>query len=416
MLSAAFPPEITGAGTLYYELATSLVAMGHDVTVVTAQPRQRLGDQRLDSRWGRPLIERLRVDGLTVIRPATLPVPLDRPLLKGLDHLSVAASYLLAGLRAGRPDAILVYSPPLTFGVAGAWIGRLRRSPMVFNAQDLFPQYAIDAGILSNPGLIRFFRAMERYVYHRAEMITVHSEGNRDFLLRRGVPAEKIEVISNWADTDRITPGPRQNGFRSAHELGDRFVVSYAGTMGWAQDLDTLIECAAALRTQPRILFVLVGDGPRRCDLQARASALGLANVRFLPLQPPERYVELLAASDVSLISLNGRLSTPVVPGKLFDIMAAGRPVVAGVPLDGDAGRIVLASECGSVVPPGAPAQLAEAILTLLERQDLRETFGKNGRSHAELFYSRASATKAYERLLRRVSAAARSGTKEDAR
>jgi colanic acid biosynthesis glycosyl transferase WcaI len=404
MLSAAFPPEITGSGNLYYELATSLVRAGHAVTVITAQPRQRLGEQRLHGR-PRRFLERLVVDGVDVLRPATLSLPLDRALSKGLDHFAIAATYLAAGLVAPRPDVILVYSPPLTLGVTGAWLARRHRAPMVFNAQDMFPQYAIDTGLLRSAALIRMFRAMERYVYRQAAAVSVHSDGNRRFLAARGVPLEKIHVVSNWADTDRITPQPRDNEFRREHGLGDRFVVSYAGTMGWAQGLDGVIEAARLLRDERAIRLVLVGDGPRRRALESAVVSFGLDNVRFLPLQPPDRYLSLLAASDACLISLNARLTTPVVPGKLFDIMAAGRAVVASVPRDGDAARIVAGAECGVVVDPASPADLAEAIRVLAASPASAEVFGKNGRFRAEMQYSRSVNTAAYERLLMRVSA-----------
>jgi colanic acid biosynthesis glycosyl transferase WcaI len=401
MLSPAFPPEITGSGNLYYELATSLVAAGHEVTVITAQPRQRLGEQRLDGRRRR-LLERLVVDGVDVRRPATLSLPLDRAFSKGLDHFSLAASYLAAGVGARRPDVVLAYSPPLTFGVTAAWLARRHGVPMVFNAQDMFPQYAVDTGLLTSAALIRMFRAMERYVYRRAAAIAVHSDGNRRFLIGRGVPAEKIHVIANWADTDRITPQPRHNDFRREHGLGTRFLVSYAGTMGWAQGLDGVIEAARLLRDVPNVLLLMVGDGPRRRALEA-ASA-GLPNVRFLPLQPPDRYLALLAASDTCLISLNGRLTTPVVPGKLFDIMAAGRAVIASVPADGDAAQIVWGAECGLVVDPASPGALADAIRTLAGAPERLEVLGKNGRFQAEMRYSRPVSVSAYERLLTRAS------------
>ena len=404
MLSPAFPPEITGSGNLYYELATSLVRGGHGVTVITAQPRQRLGSQGLDGR-PRRLLERLVVDGVHVLRPATLSLRLDRALSKGLDHFAIAGSYLAAGLAAARPDVILVYSPPLTLGVTGAWLAGRYRVPMVFNAQDMFPQYAIDTGLLKSAALTRMFRAMERYVYRQAASIVVHSDGNRRFLAERGVPADKLHVITNWADTDRITPQPRDNDFRREHGLGNRFVVSYAGTMGWAQGLDGVLEAARLLRDTPEVLVLFVGDGPRRRALESTAASLGLDNVRFLPLQPPDRYRALLAASDACLISLNERLTTPVIPGKLFDIMAAGRAVLASVPADGDAAKAVWGADCGLVVDPGSPAALAKAVRTLVADPGRLEVLGKNGRLQAEMRYSRAVSIAAYEHLLTRAPA-----------
>lgn len=400
LLTPAFPPEITGSGNLYYELAQSLVASRHTVTVITALPRQRLGDQVLDDRYRRQLLLREELSGIRVVRVATLPLPLTMPLTKGLDHFSIASSYLAAGLVAGRQDIILVYSPPLPFGLTGFILSRLQRIPFVFNVQDIFPQYAIDTGLLRNPTLIRIFRALEKFLYRRGTCITVHSERNREYLVSKGVPADKVVSIPNWADTDFYRPGPRQNGFRAEHGLQDEFVVSYAGTMGWAQGLDVVLQAAQQLRIEGQIRFLLVGDGPRKRDLQAYVAQRGLDNVTFLPLQPRDRYLSLIQASDVCLISLNQRLSTPVVPGKLFDIMACGRSVVGNVPLGGDAPAIVAAARCGICVEPDRPDQLAHAILRLYHDPSLAEEMGTNGRRYAETHFSRSVCTGAYETLL----------------
>ena len=403
ILTPAFPPEITGSGHLYYELTASLAASGHAVTVITALPRQRMGDQKLDNRYRGKLLMRETMVGAQVIRPATLPLPLSVPLMKGLDHFSIAFSYLMAGLVAGKQQVVLAYSPPLTFGLAAFLLSRKNRIPFVLNVQDIFPQYAIDAGLLRNPMLIRQFRALESFLYRHADCITVHSERNREYLVSKGVPASKVVTIPNWADVEFYRPGPSQNVFRSEHGFQNEFIVSYAGTMGWAQGLDAVLQAAELLRDEKRIQFVLVGDGPRRRDLQARAAAAGLQNVTFLPLQPRDKYPLLIQASDVCLISLNQRLSTPVVPGKLFDIMACGRPVVGNVPLGGDAPAIVNAARCGICVESDRADQLAEAILKLYREPSLAEEMGANGRRYAESHFSRPVCTGAYEQLLKEL-------------
>lgn len=400
LLTPAFPPEITGSGHLYYELAESLVANGHTVAVITALPRQRLGDQKLDDRYqGRFLVQEAMV-GAHVLRPATLPLPLNNPITKGLDHFSIASSYLLAGLRAGVQDIILTYSPPLPFGLTAFALSHLKRIPFVLNVQDIFPQYAIDAGLLRNPAMVRIFRVIERFLYRNATCITVHSERNRDYLISKGVPADKVVSIPNWANLEFYKPGPKQNGFRAEHRLDDKFVVSYAGTMGWAQGLDVVIQAAELLRDKNRIHFILVGEGPRKRDLEMRVAEGELKNVTFLPLQARDKYPSLIQASDVCLISLNQRLSTPVVPGKLFDIMASARPVVGNVPLSGDAPAIIGEASCGICVEPDRADKLAEAILKLYREPSLADEMGKNGRRQAERFFSREACTKAYEQLL----------------
>jgi glycosyltransferase involved in cell wall biosynthesis len=404
LLTPAFPPEITGSGNLMYELAERLAADGHTVTVITAMPRQRLGDQKLDARYGHRLLLRETVNGIQVLRVRTLPLPLSFPLTKGLDHFATPLAYLTAGFLTERQDVVLAYSPPLPLGLTALLLARRHGIPSVLNAQDMVPQYAIDVGLMKNPLIIWLFRSIERFVYRYSTILVVHSEGNRQYLISRGVNPLKIVVVSNWVDTECITPGSKDNGFRHEHGLDGRFIISYAGTMGWAQNLDNVIECAELLRSYPEILFVLVGDGPKRKPLHARVEALSLDNVIFLPLQERDRYISLLNASDVCLISLNPCITTPVVPGKLFDIMASGRPVVGDVPIDGDAPKILAEGPCGICVDSNNPDQLAEAILRLYRNPALAEELGQNGRKLAERKYSRSVCTGAFEQALLDVS------------
>jgi len=400
LLTPAFPPEITGSGHLYFELAESLVEHGNRVTVITAIPRQRLGDQKLDDRYRGKLLVRERIGGAHVIRPNTMPLPLSIPLIKGVDHFSIAFSYLVAGFVAGPQDIILAYSPPLTFGLTAHVLSKWNRIPFVLNVQDIFPQYAIDAGLLHNQGLIRVFRAIERFLYRRAGCVTVHSNGNRKYLVSKGVQAKKVLSIPNWADIEFYRPGPKDNWFRSVHNLHNEFIVSYAGTMGWAQGLDIVIDAAKMLEDEKNIHFVLAGDGPRKRELQARITESGLENVTFLPLQLREAYRLMIQASDVCLISLDHRLSTPVVPGKLLDIMASGRPVVGNVPLRGDAAAIVESGECGFCVDPQSPGKLAKAILRVYHEPSLAKQMGINGRREVKRYYTRSSCTNRYNELL----------------
>lgn len=401
----AFPPEITGSGHLYYELARDLTDRRHKVTVLAPLPRQRMGVLKdwILARYGRKWWLRERMDGFTVVRTRVLPVPLHLPSMKGVDHLAVAFSEWVGGLLAhDRPDVVLAYSPPLPLGLSAHYLARRYKAPFVFNVQDIFPQYAIDSGLLTNPLLIDLFQRMERYLYAKADMIIVHSEGNREYLAsHRSVPYDKLRVVYNWADVQNIKPGPKHNEFREEFGLGDAFVVSYAGTMGWAQNLDTVLRSAVLLKNYKDILFLLVGDGPKRSELERNAQELGLSNVRFLPLQPKEKYVQLLRASDVCLISLNKGLTTPVVPGKLMDIMAAGRPVVGCVPLEGDAPRIVREAKCGFCVDSQDAEGMADAILKLYHRRELAEELGRNGRSFAEFRFAREVCTRGYERALK---------------
>ncbi len=403
LMTDYFPPEVGGAAHLMADLASGLAGRGHRVTVATGMPRYNL--PRVPKPYRGKLRVRERQGEVEVIRTLGLPTYGRLPLVRGLSHLFSGLSHFLSAFSAPKPDVVFALSPPLPEGVAAHFVRRLRGGAFVLNVQDIFPQNAIDLGLIRNPLIIRFFEAMERFVYRHADAIVVHSEGNRRFLIeRKGVPAHKVHTIPNWVNTDSIRPGPKENEFRKRHGLEGRFVVTFAGVMGWSQGLDVVLEAAQRLLDEPRIVFLMVGEGVEKARLQRRAKELGLKNVRFLPLQPREEYAKMMQASDVGLVTLHPNVATPVVPSKILSIMAAGRPVVASLPLDGDGPRLIKEARCGICVPPGDPAALAEAIRRLASDVSLRDQLEQNGRQAAETMYSLKVCITRYEDLFNKLT------------
>ncbi len=398
LLTNYYPPEIGGAAHLLCELAESLAERGYQTTVVTGFPRYNV-TQHPDAYRGRVAMWET-VNGVRILRLWIPSMPRRSPILRGLEHFLAPSLLLLGGLFAGPQDAVLTYSPPLPLGLAVYGLGRVKRMPCVVNIQDLFPKEAVMLGLLKSGVLIRLFEAIERFVYRKADCIAVHSPGNREYVIAHGGRSGTTLVIHNWVDVARIQPSPRENAFSREHALSDRFVVSYVGTMGWCQDMLIIVQAAQLLRDQPDILFLMVGDGPEKSRAEERCKQLGLENVVFLPLQPWARYPDVLAASDVSMINLNENLGTPAVPSKLLSIMAAGRPVMASLPLDGDAPRIIEEAGAGLCVGPNDAAALAAAVLRLYRDQALRRACGARGRQYVEAHFSRQACMDQYETLL----------------
>jgi colanic acid biosynthesis glycosyl transferase WcaI len=402
LLTAYFPPDTGSASHLFYELGTALAGRGHQVTVVTGFPgyhAQGPMERYRGKLWLREMMHKVEV-----VRVATLQFPRRFMVGRALWQFGSGASFFLAGLRVSRPDVAMVYSPPLPLGLTLWALDRLWGIPFVLNVQDLFPQSIIDLGLVKNRVLIRFLQGLERFVYRQAAHITVHSEGNRKHIVCQGVSQEKVTVIPNWVDTDFIRPGQRLNDFRRQQGLDAAFAISFAGVLGYSQDLDVVLEAADVLREQKDILFLIVGDGVERAGLEEQATSLELDNVRFLPMQPRERYPAVLHASDVCLATLHAQVHTPVVPSKIQSIMAAGRPVVASLPLSGDAPKLIAEAHCGLCVPAEDPQALAEAILTLYRDPVLREEMGRNGRRYAEEHLSLQACAARYEKLLSQVA------------
>jgi glycosyltransferase involved in cell wall biosynthesis len=390
-----YPPEIRSASHLFGELAEGLARRGHQVTVVT-----RRADERVSG--ATPRQRRSTERGVTVIRVARLEGPRTSRLVRTLEQFIHPAGLFIGALRwAGRADVVLAYSPPLPLGLAVAGLARRWRARAVFNVQDLYPQGAIDLGLLRNPLAIRAARWLERLCYRWADALVVHSQGNRDHVVATGVSPDKVEVIANWADLDVLAPGERMNAFRRSLGLRDDvFLVSYAGIIGFAQDLDTVVRAAERLREERRIHFLLVGDGSLKPALERQVTASRLGNVTLMGLQPVEVYGDILRASDACLVTLRHDVRTPVVPAKLVSIMAVGRPVVATSHPAGDVPRIVREAECGVHVDGGNAEALASAILRIAGDPMLAEAFGRNGRAYAEKHFSRDTGIMSYERLM----------------
>ena len=398
LISRSFPPEITTVAILYGQMAAGLAKRGHEVTVVTRSAQTYLADEADTSPSTRS--EPDESSKITVRRLRTLPVPGQVPLLRAVEQACTAGTFFLNGVFSGRHDVAMVYSPPLPYALTTWAIRAVRGIPFVLNVQDLYPQTAMDLGLLKNTALVRLAEALERFAYRNAAHIVAHGEGNRDHVIAHGAAPEKVSAIPNWVDTESIAPGPRDNWFREKHGLDSRFVVSYAGVMGFAQGLEVVIEAAALLRDEKDVAFVLVGEGVRRASLEADAARRRLTNVRFLPLQPPELYPDVLSASDACLVTLDPKLRTPVVPGKLQTIMAAGRPAIASLHADGDAPRIIEEVGCGVVTDPADAATLASAILALSRNPELRNRMGGNGREYALKHYSLDTAVDRYAEVL----------------
>ena len=340
-----------------------------------------------------------KLSGMKVVRLPFARVPFSRKflVLRGLEHLWTPWVYVLGALALPRADVSLFYSPPLTLGLTAQALKVFKKTPWIVNVQDLFPKNAIDLGLLKNKFLIKFFQTLEKWTYKKTSAITVHSIGNKDYIVKKGVAPSKVKVIPNWVDTDFIKPGPRLNRFRAKYKLGKKFIVSFAGVMGYSQDMKVILKTASLLQKYPEILFLLVGEGPEKENLKCQIS--NIKNIKLLPIQPRETYPQVLSASDISLVTLKKDVKTPVVPSKILSIMAAQRAIVASLPLEGDAPKLIKKAKCGIVVPPENHQKLAQAILRLYKNSQLRKKLGQNGRKYAEKNLSRKVTIKKYEKL-----------------
>ncbi len=398
VLCPHFEPDVAPTGVVMTEIAHHLVDQGHELDIVTALPWYR-GHTVEDGWTGQPW-RRQRTEWGSVLR--VHPFPTDKTNIVGR-ALGFAGFTTLVAIgavfRRRRPDVVLTMSPPLLLGLAGWLAARLRRVPLVFNVQDVFPDVAIEVGAIRNRRVIAGLSWLERFVYRRADAVTVLSSdlmGNVSAKIGRQDP-KKIRVIANFVDTERIKPADRATRYREEIEAGDRTVVMYAGNMGFSQPLDLMVETARRWHNQRDVLFVLNGGGSERSRLEAAAA--GLSNICFVDYQPIERVPEVLASADIHVIALKHGLARSSVPSKLYSILAAGRPALAAIDPGTEVATLLEKHDCGVSCAP-EDLDLFEDALQELVADPLRcAAMGERGRTFVEAWVSPAAVAEAYGRL-----------------
>lgn len=395
-LTHYFPPEVGPAQTRLHELAKRLIAAGETVTVVTGFPNYPAGEIFPGYRGKRFMED--SVDGIRVLRTWVFATRSRGFTGRLLNYFSFPIFSLLAVRRLGVTDIIYVQSPPLFTGLAALWFSRLKRAPFIFNVSDIWPQSAVELGVLRNRFAIRLAEMLERHIYRRAKRITVPTPGILERLAARGVPRDKIYLLTNGVDTAayNVTSPDRELARRLG--LDGHKVFMYAGLHGLAQGLDVILE-AAKLTRNPDVLYVLVGDGADKPALVAKAQAEGISNVRFLPIQPTATLPALLNLVYATVIPLRRLdLFKAALPSKLFDSMAAGRPIVA--PLWGEAAAMVEAAACGLVVEPEDARAVQEAVEKLAADPVLAQRLGEQGRRYVVEHFNRDDIAKRLVKLL----------------
>lgn len=394
-----FPPEVGAPQARLSETARSWAADGLRVTVLTGMPNHPTGI--LPDAYRRAVRRIERVDGYRVVRTWLYATPNEGFVRKTLGHLSFMVSSVVLGGRAAGPADVVVVSSPTFFSLGSAWLlARMRRARLVVEVRDLWPAIFVQLGVLTNRRVIAVLEKLELAAYRAADAVVTVTHGFRDDIVRRGIPAEKVHVIPNGVDLDRFRPDqPAATDVRARLGAGpDDTLVLYVGAHGVSQGLTSIADAAARLTEVPSIRFAFVGEGADRQRLQAHVARLGLANTTLLPAVDRDEIPGLLAAADICLVPLRDvPLFDTFIPSKMFELLAAGRPVIGSV--RGEAARIL--TEAGAVVvPPEDPASLAEAVRALAGKPARRAEMGRDGRAHVAAQFDRAALADRYRRLI----------------
>ncbi len=404
-LSHYFPPEVNAPASRTFEHCVRWARAGHNVTVVTCAPNCPDGAvfPGYRNRLRRQVEE---IDGVRVVRVWTYLAPNSGTTRRIVNYLSYMFAAVLASIRLPRPDVVVATSPQFFCGWAGVIVSWLKWRPLVLEIRDIWPESIRAVGAMRNGLLLRLLERLERWMYRAADHIVAVGQGYRDEILKKVDVRDRISVITNGVDLSLFDPAGLNGEVRQQYGLEGRFVCSYVGTIGMAHGLEVVVEAARLLKEEGRrdVAFLIVGDGARRQHLADAAKRLGVDDmVLFTGRQAKERMPAILAGSDACLIHLRGcELFGTVIPSKIFETMAMGRPIIMGV--DGDARDIVMDAGAGIEMEPDSPESLVQCIEKLTDSPTLADEIGRSARSYVAQHYNRDELAARYLRLLERIA------------
>jgi glycosyltransferase involved in cell wall biosynthesis len=397
-----FPPEMGAPSARTYEHARHWARLGHDVIVITGFPNHPTGVIRPEYRGY--LVKWENVDGIVVLRTWVYCAANKGFFKRVLNFLSFFfSSFILGSLMTSRPDVVVGTSPQFFCGVAAYLLSCVKNVPFVFEIRDIWPQSAVELGVLKQRVIIRMLEAIETFLYRRAALIITVAESMKSYLTGKGIPRVKLRLIPNGIDADylrsaEITPDELRKGMG----LKDKFIISYIGTHGMSHALDVVLLAAEKLKADRTAHFLFVGEGAEKENLKKLAARLKLSNVTFIDEQPRMRLLSYYRASDAAIVPLK-RLPVfkSVLPSKLFELMGSGCPVICSV--EGEAAELVSRAGTGICIEPENSSALIEAINCMRKQPELRKVMSENGMQFVKRYYLRSVLAENYLEALRSI-------------
>lgn len=388
-----FYPDQSATSRMVSSLAFALARQGYPVTVMTSRHYHDRREEKLPAR------ETIR--GVQVHRIVTSGFGRRRTVARAMDYLSFHLSASAWWFANARTDDICVVctDPPL-LSVSSALPIVLRRGRLVNWVMDLFPETAIELGVMPPSTMMESLTLALRNWSHRRASMTICPTASMARYLHEAVPgAGRTSVVNHWSDGAEINPGAREdNPLRREWGLGDSFVVGYSGNFGRAHEFETLLDAAERLNKHADIKFLLIGDGQQRAAVEQGAAERRLTNILFKPLQPSAVLSESLGAADVHVVSLLPSLEHCIVPSKFYGVLAAARPTLFVGAADGEVATAVRRSNCGVSVVPGDVERFVDAVLRLKDDPERRATMGANARRLLESAYAMPIGVDAWRR------------------
>ena len=382
IIHQAFAAINEPGGTRHHELARHLIQRGHRVTIIASPVSYITGNASSHAESG----------ATQVGEPKIIRAYVYRAHHKSFVHrvfafLSFMLSSFIEGLKVKDVDLIWGTSPPIFQGITAWALARIKRVPFLLEIRDLWPAFAIAVGVLKSRILIGASEWLEKFLYRSADRVMVNSPGYVDHV--RDLGAKRVELVPNGADSGMFDPAKKGADFRSSHSINRKFVALYAGAHGMSNDLTVVLDAANLLQDLSDLQVVFLGDGKEKVNLQQRAAEMALKNVTFVDSVPKSEMSDALAGADACIAILKPiEWYKTTYPNKVFDYMAAGRPITLAI--DGVIRDVVDAAGCGIFAEPGDPVALANALRALATDPEKSRAMGLAGRRYIEEHFDRA--------------------------
>ncbi len=402
IVADVYPPEVSSAANLMQELAEGLKKRGHQIIVATSYPRHYLTEQTKEKTFDIFSNE----NGINVIRIKVLPHHKVNFIIRGISQLLLPFLFFAKIKEFIKEiDVVIVYSPPLPLALIGKMIKRRYKAKFILNMQDIFPQNAIDLGVLNGwkyKPAIWLFEWMEKMVYQAADKITFHSEGGRRFLIdKKRVPENKIITLPNWIDLALYQNLKQKISFRKQWGLQNKFIFLFAGIMGPAQGLDFLMEVARKVSDMKDVVFLLVGDGMEKEKIKKMIKDYSLKNVIIKPFVSKEDYPYLVKDFDVGLVCLSSQNKTSFIPGKFLGYMAAAKPILAFLNEESDSFTLIEKARCGYAAVAGNIEEAENLVRKMHKEKNNVKEIGREGFKYIKENLSLSTAINKFEELAR---------------
>ena len=399
-LTAYSAPEQTPSSYLGENRNKALVANGCEIVIYTPVPTRGVSEE-IRSIFKKERKHEYLSEEKTIIHRFSLYKEGKNSLLRAFRYILLCVILFFKGIfskDARKTDLLFVSSTPPIMGATAAMVKKIRKTPVIYCLQDIFPDSLAGTGLAKKGGLLwKIGRVIENFTYRNADKIIVISEDFKRNIMAKGVPEEKIVVVYNWVDEEAVKHVSREdNKLFDAYGLNrNKFYITYSGNIGLTQNMDMLLEVAKELGMNPDIHFVLIGEGAYKKRVEEIIAENNINNVTLLPFQPYEDISHVFSLGDVGLVISKPGVGENSVPSKTWSILSASRPVLANFD-ENELKSIVTENQCGIFTKAGDKEAFKQAILRLYENRELCVEMGRNGREFILKNLTRAVGTQKY--------------------